>query len=74
MTQISSTFEWAWLTPRTANYVAALIREGDKFDYGTWLQQVREEEDQAKRCPPTITEQIAMDVSKYHMGGTNYAA
>jgi hypothetical protein len=45
-------------SPRTANYVAALIRQGDKFDYYKWLQQVREEEDQAKRRSPTITERI----------------
>jgi hypothetical protein len=37
MRQISSTFESVWLTPRTANYVAALVREGDDFDYGKWL-------------------------------------
>jgi hypothetical protein len=50
MTQISSTFETAWLTPRTANYVAALIREGDGFDYYKWLQRVRGREAQAKEC------------------------
>ena len=41
--------------PRTANYVSALIREGDAFDYRKWLQKAREEEAQAKRRPPTIT-------------------
>ena len=34
--------------PRTANYIAALIREGDKFDYSRWLQRVREKEAQAQ--------------------------
>ena len=26
------------LSPRTAKYVAALIREGDNFDYHKWLK------------------------------------
>jgi hypothetical protein len=29
------------LSPRTADYFSALIREGDNFDYCRWLQQVR---------------------------------
>jgi hypothetical protein len=58
MTQISSTFESAWLTPRTANYVAALVREGDDFDYGKWLQRVRAKEAQAKEVRRAITERI----------------
>ena len=37
------------LSPRTADYVSALIREGDNFDYCRWLQQVRAEEAQAKQ-------------------------
>jgi hypothetical protein len=60
-------------SPRTANYVAALIREGDKFDYAEWLQQVREEKAQAKRRPPTITEQIVSeetDAAVSTFGGT----
>src|SRR6476659_2996795 len=43
------------LSPRTANYVAALIRQGDSFDYFRWLQRVREEESQAKQIPATFT-------------------
>jgi hypothetical protein len=43
------------LSPRTANYVAALIRQGDNFDYFKWLQKVREEEGRAKQIPPTFT-------------------
>jgi hypothetical protein len=54
MTRISSTFKSAWLTPRTANYVAALIREGDNFDYCKWLQQLREKEAQAKEHPQAV--------------------
>jgi hypothetical protein len=54
MTRISSTFKSAWLTPRTANYVAALIREGDNFDYCKWLQQLREKEAQAKERPQAV--------------------
>jgi hypothetical protein len=55
MTQISSMFRSAGLTPRTADYVAALIREGDNFDFGKWLQRVREEEHQATPVPATYT-------------------
>ena len=52
MTETSFTFrEPSLLSPRTANYVAALIREGDNFDYFKWLQRVREEEAQAKQSP-----------------------
>ena len=42
------------LSPRTASYIDALIREGDKFDYSKWLQRVREEEAQAKQGPRTF--------------------
>jgi hypothetical protein len=35
------------LPSRTAKYVEAMIREGDNFDYRTWLQQVRYQEAQA---------------------------
>ena len=56
MIEISSTFRApSLLSPRTANYVAALIRQGDKFDYLKWLQRVREEEAQAKQVPATFT-------------------
>ena len=43
------------LSPRTAKYVAALMREGDNFDYDKWNQGVREEEAQAKKVPATFT-------------------
>jgi hypothetical protein len=55
MTEFSMPFRDSFLlSPRTANYIAALIREGDKFDYSTWLQRVREEEAQAKQGPTTF--------------------
>ena len=41
------------LSPRTAKYVEAMIREGDNFDYRKWLRRVREEEAQAKQFPAT---------------------
>jgi hypothetical protein len=41
-------------SPRTASYIEALIREGDKFDYSKWLQRVREGEAQAKQGPTTF--------------------
>ena len=50
MMQISSTFRSAFLSPRTAEYVAALIREGDKFDYAKWLQKIREGKVQAAQA------------------------
>ena len=56
MSGISSTFRApCLLSPRTANYVAALIRQGDKFDYYEWLQTVRDEEGQGKQIPATVT-------------------
>ena len=41
------------LSPRTAKYVDALIREGGNFDYRKWLRWVRDEEAQAKQFPAT---------------------
>jgi hypothetical protein len=56
MMETSSTFRASsLLSPRTANYVAALIRQGDNFDYFKWLQTVREEESQAKQIQATFT-------------------
>ena len=43
------------LSPRTAKYVAALIRQGDNFDYHKWLKKVREEEAPAKQIPATFS-------------------
>jgi hypothetical protein len=49
MVPILSPFkEPSLLSPRTAKYVEAMIREGDQFDYDKWLKRVREEEAQAK--------------------------
>jgi hypothetical protein len=59
MRQISSTFSATRPTPRIANYVAALIREGDNFDYCEWLQRVREKEAQAKELRQAIPERIS---------------
>jgi hypothetical protein len=42
-------------SPRTAKYVAALMREGDNFDYYKWLQRVRKEEDQEKQAAAAFT-------------------
>jgi hypothetical protein len=35
-------------SPRTGNYVAALMRQGEDFDYSKWLRQVRDEEGSPK--------------------------
>jgi hypothetical protein len=40
---------------RTKQYIEALTREGDGFDYNRWLQRVREEEAEAKRVEATGT-------------------
>jgi hypothetical protein len=45
----------ALMSPRTAKYVEALVREGDNFDYHKWLERVREEETQAKQGATAIT-------------------
>jgi hypothetical protein len=37
------------MSPRTAQYVEAMIRLGDDFDYDRWLKSVREEEAEAKQ-------------------------
>jgi hypothetical protein len=42
------------LSPRTAKYVEARIRDGDNFDYWRWLQRVRKEEAQEKQVPATF--------------------
>ena len=55
MIETSSTFRPCLLSPRTAKYVAALMREGDNFDYYKWLQRVREEEAQAKQAATAFT-------------------
>jgi hypothetical protein len=39
----------ALMSPRTIRYVEAMLREGDDFDYGNWLNKVRQEEAQAKQ-------------------------
>ncbi len=50
MTEISSPLRAPpLLSPRTASYVAALIEEGDGFDYSKWLQEVRKQGRGAKQ-------------------------
>jgi hypothetical protein len=43
----------ALMSPRTAKYVEAMVREG--FDYYEWLKEIREEEAQAKQAEATGT-------------------
>jgi hypothetical protein len=61
MSEIFSTLGTrALMSPRTAKYVEATIREGDQFDYDKWLKRVREQEAQAKRhSAPSTTGQAA---------------
>jgi hypothetical protein len=53
------------LSPRTASYIDALIREGDRFDYSKWLQRVREEEARSKQGLATF---ISKDVVAAEIG------
>jgi hypothetical protein len=56
MMPISSRFrEPSLVSPRTAKYVEAMIREGDNFDYNEWLKKIRQEEAQAKQDQAAIT-------------------
>jgi hypothetical protein len=54
------------MSPRTASYVAAMVREGDSFDYDKWLKRVREEEAQAKQAEAAETsrELAAVDIDR----------
>jgi hypothetical protein len=53
------------LSPRTANYVEAMIREGDDFDYNSWLEQVQAKEAQAnRRLAPSNSSQVASAVTQ----------
>ena len=52
------------LSPITAKYVEARIREGDDFDYRRWLRRVREDEAQANQVPVALSsgEAIALEI------------
>jgi hypothetical protein len=54
------------LSPRTAKYVEAMIREGDDFDYHAWLGRIRDEEVRAKRAPVALSsgESVAAEVGE----------
>jgi hypothetical protein len=67
MIETSCTFRMPLLlSPRTANYVAALLRDGDNFDFSKWLQRVREEEHRATDipAPPTSRDVIKAGVGR----------
>jgi hypothetical protein len=53
MSKTFFTYNAALMSPRTAKYVEAMIREGDSFDYDEWLKKVREEDAQAKQSEVT---------------------
>ena len=52
------------LSPRTANFVETMIREGDNFDYRRWLRRVREEEAQAILAP-TIFSSVGSKIGDF---------
>ena len=60
-------------SPRTADYISSLIREGDEFDYCKWLQQVREEEAQSKQdLEGTASHRLAVAGTGNQAGTSGY--
>jgi len=55
MTKTFFTDNATLMSPRTAKYVEAMIREGDNFDYDEWVKRVREEEARAKQVEAART-------------------
>jgi hypothetical protein len=51
-------------SPRTANFVETMIREGANFDYRTWLERVRGEEAKASETPAAFSsgESVALEI------------
>jgi hypothetical protein len=43
------------MSARTADYVQALVREGDSFDYDRWLARVRQQEAEANQFFPPLS-------------------
>jgi hypothetical protein len=65
MTNTFFTYNPTLMSPRTAKYVEAMIREGDNFDYDEWLQRVREQEAEAKQAEATgISGKVAAQIAK----------
>jgi hypothetical protein len=64
------------MSPRTAKYVEAMIREGDNFDYNKWLQKVRGEEAQAKQALATSVsgELVSSQIGSRLGSANNWAA
>ena len=61
MMLISSPFRGtALLSSRTAKYVEAMIREGDNFDYVSWLKKVREGGKETDEVRPAIKETMTL--------------
>jgi hypothetical protein len=63
MTKTSFADSGALMSPRTVKYVEALIREGDNFGYQKWLQQVRDEEAEAKQAFIASGEHPAVEIA-----------
>jgi hypothetical protein len=63
MTKTSFADSGALMSPRTVKYVEALIREGDNFDCQKWLQQVRDEEAEAKQAFIASGEHPAVEIA-----------
>jgi hypothetical protein len=53
------------------SYIAALLREGEKFDYSRWLQRVREEEVRSKQGLGTFLSKDVVAVEINNQTGTS---
>jgi hypothetical protein len=74
MTEIFSPLRTtALMSARTAKYIEAMIREGDDFDYDTWLKRVREEEAEAKQLSATsvLDQQLVSAQLGLQLGATH---
>jgi hypothetical protein len=68
------TYNPTLMSPRTAKYVEAMIRDGDTFDYDRWLKRVREEEAQAKQAEATGSPGEAAEAEKNRPVSTHQIA
>jgi hypothetical protein len=67
MTKIFFADSTSLMSPRTAQYVRAMIREGDNFDYYKWLKRIRQEDAEAKQAELTaISDELtAAEIDKF---------
>jgi hypothetical protein len=66
MTETFFTYNATLMSPRTAKYLEAMIREGDSFNFDKWLERARQEEAEAKQAKSTGSpgDEAAADIEK----------